>query len=229
MNFAIIAAGEGSRLVSEGCKWPKPLIRINGITLVERLIRVFIKNGALKVTVVINSNSKEVFDTLKNLQRSLPIEIIVKNTLSSMHSLYELRNYITGDKFCVTTVDTVFREEVFKKYIDAFYISSVDGLMGVTDYIDDERPLFVETNDKLDIIGFHDFADNCRYVSGGIYGLDSSVFDLLESMINAGELRMRTFQRRLIDENFRLKAYPFGKIIDVDHISDILKAEKLLS
>ena len=31
MDYAIIAAGEGSRLAQEGVKWPKPLVRLNGV------------------------------------------------------------------------------------------------------------------------------------------------------------------------------------------------------
>jgi len=39
---------------------------------------------------------------------------------------------------------------------------------------------------------------------------------------------MRNYQRQLIAEGLRLKAYPFSKIIDVDHADDILKAESFL-
>lgn len=44
MDYAIIAAGEGSRLAQEGVKWPKPLVRLNGVALIDRLIDVFLKN-----------------------------------------------------------------------------------------------------------------------------------------------------------------------------------------
>ena len=37
--------------------------------------------------------------------------------------------------------------------------------------------------------------------------------------------RMRNYQRQLIAEGLHLKAYPFSKIIDVDHAEDIVKAE----
>ena len=39
---------------------------------------------------------------------------------------------------------------------------------------------------------------------------------------------MRDFQRELINSGMRLKAYPFKKIIDIDHAEDILKAERFL-
>ena len=44
-----------------------------------------------------------------------------------------------------------------------------------------------------------------------------------------GKSRMRNFQRALIADGLRLKAYCFPKILDVDHASDIAKAEDFLS
>ena len=42
MKYAVIAAGEGSRLVEEGIIEPKPLVRINGETMIDRLLRIFL-------------------------------------------------------------------------------------------------------------------------------------------------------------------------------------------
>jgi hypothetical protein len=43
-----------------------------------------------------------------------------------------------------------------------------------------------------------------------------------------GEQRMRNFQRGLLRDGFKLKAWPFSKVLDVDHVSDIQKAEAFL-
>ena len=43
-----------------------------------------------------------------------------------------------------------------------------------------------------------------------------------------GTARMRNFQRQLVSDGLHLCAYPFSKIIDVDHCTDIPKAEELL-
>ena len=89
-----------------------------------------------------------------------------------MHSFYELSPYLQDDKFCLTTVDTIFREEEFSTFIETFKQSETDGYMAVTDFIDDEKPLYISTDSALDITGFHDEATpECRYISGGIYCL----------------------------------------------------------
>ena len=43
-----------------------------------------------------------------------------------------------------------------------------------------------------------------------------------------GESRMRNFQRALIKDGLNLKAYKFSKVLDIDHKSDIAKAEEFL-
>lgn len=50
----------------------------------------------------------------------LPLEVVVKTTPSSMHSFYEISPFLKGEKFCLTTVDTIFREKEFTCFIEAF-------------------------------------------------------------------------------------------------------------
>ena len=230
MDYAIIAAGEGSRLAQEGVKWPKPLVRLNGVALIDRLIDVFLKNNATSISIIVNEEMAEVQDYLKALRLPIPFYLLVKSTPSSMHSFYELSHYLDGDKICLTTVDTIFKEEEFSGYIQQFIQEDkLDGLMAVTDFIDDEKPLYVETDNELYIRNFLDQADgDCRYISGGIYCLRRPALGVLNNAISQGMSRMRNYQRQLIVEGLRLKAYPFSKIIDVDHADDILKAESFL-
>lgn len=232
MKFAIISAGEGSRLAQEGVQLPKPLVQLNGVAMIDRLIHIFAKNGAEQVVVIINNEVAQTKEHLALLKKvsEVPLEVIVKTTPSSMHSFYELSTYLKDDKFCLTTVDTIFREEEFSRFIEAFKASDKDGLMAVTDYIDDEKPLYISTDEELNITGFHDArTPDCRYISGGIYCLTPKSIDTLQRCMENGMSRMRNFQRQLVADGLHLGAYPFSKILDVDHASDIEKAEAFLN
>lgn len=232
MKFAIISAGEGSRLAQEGVQLPKPLVQLNGMAMIDRLIHIFAKNGAEQVVVIINNEVAQTKEHLALLKKvsEVPLEVIVKTTPSSMHSFYELSTYLKDDKFCLTTVDTIFREEEFSRFIEAFKASDKDGLMAVTDYIDDEKPLYISTDEELNITGFHDArTPDCRYISGGIYCLTPKSIDTLQRCMENGMSRMRNFQRQLVADGLHLGAYPFSKILDVDHVSDIEKAEAFLN
>ncbi|MBR3091590.1 MAG: NTP transferase domain-containing protein [Bacteroidaceae bacterium] len=241
MKFAIISAGEGSRLSQEGIQVPKPLVRLNGEAMIDRLIRIFTDCEAEEVVVIVNNLTSLVQEHLNRMDSKVPLKVVVKTTPSSMHSFYELSPYLGEGKFCLTTVDTVFREDEFKEYIEEYRSSDYDGMMAVTDFIDDEKPLYVSTNKKLDITGFYDsmedFLQNeanqvqhaeCRFISGGIYCLDGKSIQTLHRCMEQGMSRMRNFQRQLVADGLRLKARPFSKILDVDHASDIVKAEEFL-
>lgn len=231
MRYAVIAAGEGSRLAQEGMTTPKPLVKIGGECMVDRLVRIFVAAGAKEVCVVCNPSSEAYVK--RRQEAGAPLRSIVRTTPSSMHSMYELMPMLEGDEpFVLTTVDTVFRESEFQDYVAAFEkmvaAGEADGLMGVTTYIDDEKPLYVATDDDLNIRAFLDADENPRYVSGGIYGLTPCALATLRRCVDRGESRMRNFQRALLTDGLQLKAFPFTKVIDVDHAGDIAKAEALL-
>lgn len=232
MKFAIISAGEGSRLAQEGVALPKPLVQLQGTAMIERLVNIFIKNGAEEVVVIVNNEVQQTKDFVMQLQQrtQVPLRVVVKTTPSSMHSFHELSKYLTDDKFCLTTVDTIFREEEFAKFIQSFKESEADGCMAVTDFVDDEKPLWIQTDEELNIEAFLDAQNGkCKYISGGIYCLTPKAIDTLNGCMEKGMARMRNFQRQLVADGLKLKAYPFSKILDVDHASDIEKAEQFLN
>ncbi len=230
MKFAIIAAGEGSRLASEGVAQHKPMVELNGVPIIERLIRIFASNGASSISIIVNEKQPETVEFLKNIDAGCEINIVVKNTPSSMHSMHALSELLRGEKFCLTTVDTLFHEEEFSRYITALKDYEGDGIMAVTDFIDDEKPLYIATDENMEITAFCDTpTTETHFISGGIYGLSPKALDILDQCMKDGIHRMRNFQRRLVESGMKLKAFPLGKIIDIDHAEDIAKAERFLN
>lgn len=231
MNYAIIAAGEGSRLAQEGVTKPKPLVDICGEPMIGRLINLFCRCNAESISIIVNEQMTEVREYIESLSLDIPLNLVVKTTPSSMHSFFELSRVIPKGRFCLTTVDTIFREQDFRPYIEAMEADErYDGMMAVTDYIDDEKPLYVQTDDDLNITAFRDERyDGAKYISGGIYALNEKAIDVLADCMERGVARMRNFQRALVDAGLRLKAYPMGKILDVDHAGDIEKAENFIN
>ena len=256
MRYAIIAAGEGSRLTQEGVAMPKPLVEVGGESLIMRLLRIFMVHGATEICVICNDRTPLVEARLKEIQTAgislspsaektaVPLRFVVKSTPSSMHSFYELADWLDGDEpFVLTTVDTVFRETEFAEYLAAFkscLAAGNDGLMGVTTYVDDEKPLYVETDRRQHITAFADAVGGTTkhtenadegsgtYVSAGIYGLTPKALQTLRTCVARGESRMRNFQRALLRDGLQLQAWTFSKVLDVDHQSDIAKAEEFL-
>ena len=230
MKFAIIAAGEGSRLANEGVEKPKPLVELQGVPIIERLIRIFARNGASSINIIVNEQQPETVEFLKGIDAGCEMNIMVKSTPSSMHSMHALSELLRGEKFCLTTVDTLFHEDEFARYIKTFEEYDGDGIMAVTDHIDDEKPLYIATDENMDITAFCDTpTPDTRFISGGIYGLSPKALDILDQCMANGVHRMRNFQRKLVESGMKLKAFPLGKIIDIDHAEDIVKAEQFIA
>ena len=236
MKFAIIAAGDGSRLAQEGVTEPKPLVKVRGERLIDRLIRIFMGNNATEIVVICNEQMSDVASHLKMIQDKglnglpVPLRFVIKSTPSSMHSFYELRNFLRDDPFILTTVDTIFDESEFHDYVLSFQdkiAQGTDALMGVTDYIDDEKPLYVGVDNVMRINGYYDTPQaDSHFISAGIYGLTAPSLNILEACIEKGESRMRNFQRALVAAGLRIEAFPLTKVFDVDHIEDIRKADE---
>lgn len=242
MKFAIIAAGEGSRLATEGVSQPKPLIPLYGVPMIERLISIFHRFGAEEIIVAVNSTRPETHQYLLEFSEAnptFPLRIVVADTPSSMHTFAALAPYLQEAPFCLTTVDTIFQEEAFRAYLQAteqYLLDGYDGCMAVTDFVDDESPLYVTATSQFDITGFHDKiteAPNSTlresyFISGGIYTLSPKALITLSRCMAEGQHRLRNFQRGLIADGLKLKAHLFDKILDIDHASDIAKAECFL-
>lgn len=197
--------------------------------MIHRLMDIFMRAGAHSITVIINNEVPETKAYLQELQLHYPLQLVIKTTAGSMESLFNLIPHLEGEKFCLTTVDTIFHEAEFATFIEHFRDSDDDGFMAVTDFIDDEKPLYLAADSHMDITGYYDAPEApCNYISGGIYCLTPSCLETLKRCRAQGLTRMRQFQKALVEEGKHLKAYPFSKILDVDHAEDIGKAEAFL-
>ena len=216
MHFAIIAAGQGSRLHEEGIALPKPLVQIGGKPLIGRLIDIFVSCGAESVSVIINEQAAEVGCYLESLSLPVPLHITRRTTPGSMHSLAAMDLGRLGGKVMVTSVRPP---------------QGLDAMMAVTRYIDDEKPLYVITRPgTMEVIDFADapVPGSELYASGGIYGLTPRALGILGDCLSEGVTRMRRYQRALVRQGLTVRAVEFSKIIDVDHAADIPKAARLL-
>ena len=55
----------------------------------------------------------------------------------------------------------------------------------------------------------------------------SDALDVLKGCLESGQTRMRYFQRQLLEAGFKLKAFDMGQVVDVDHVSDVARAQQI--
>lgn len=238
MKFAIIAAGEGRRLAAEGISEPKPLLKVNGEMLIDRLIRIFVENNAEEVDVICNDLTNLVSGHLLAIEEDglhgypVPLQMHVKSTPSALHSIAELEPKLAGRPFVLTTVDTVVGEREFAEFVKAFgqaLDEGYDGLMGVTEHLEEHHPLYADTDGAMNVTAYVDQPQSDHpYISAGVYGLTSKAFDTLHACLGRGDMHRRQFLRALLADGLKLKAFAFSEALDIDHKADLDKAGAFL-
>ena len=111
MKGIILAAGKGTRLYPLTLKFPKPLLKINGETLLERNIKFFHSNNIKDITILTGYMHKafEYYAEKYNLKKVVSTEYEYKNSASSLNLV---RNIL--DDSLIINGDIYIKENVFQ-------------------------------------------------------------------------------------------------------------------
>jgi len=111
MKVIILAAGSGSRLGSITENIPKPLVEINGRSIIERQIDIFQNNGISDI-VIITGAKKEKFN-IKNISYVYDSEYYKHDQLGSLIAAYlEL-----SGELLITFGDILFDEHILEQIL----------------------------------------------------------------------------------------------------------------
>ena len=112
----ILCAGLGKRLNPLTIKTPKPLLKLNNITLLERCINLVIKLKIKKIFLNTFHLEHQIFDFIETKKFPIDIQIIEdgKNILDTGGGILNMANHSPYDDLLILNPDTVWTE----KYID---------------------------------------------------------------------------------------------------------------
>jgi NDP-sugar pyrophosphorylase family protein len=230
MNIAIIEADNSSCIKREGLKSSKHMMKVKGEYLIERIIRIGSINGVKKVFCVINSHEPELEHYLSTKNFGIPLELIAQDIGNSMHNLFALAPFLSKEPFFLANIDSVFIESEFSEFVTYSLLQEdADGVLAVTRYNDDEKPLCVAMNDKDLILKFSNSKEGYNWATGGIYYFTHKIFDEIKYPLQAGISTLEKFLQLLILKGYILKGFSFSKIINVEHVADIAEAENLIT
>ena len=127
MIGVILAAGMGSRLMPLTKDVPKPMLKINEITLLERMIKNCIKVDINKFIVVVGYNKDKVIEFCPELEEKYDIEIkTIANdkydVTNTSVSTYLASKYIEEndlDDFILVNGDNVVDPEIIEKLYES--------------------------------------------------------------------------------------------------------------
>jgi NDP-sugar pyrophosphorylase family protein len=229
MKAGILAAGDGSRLAKAGISTPKPLVKVGGMSLIERTMRALVDSGVDEIALIVNENMAGVAAEVERFRLPVPVRAVIRSTPSSMHSLHELASQLGKQRFVLCTVDSIMRSDEFRAFIRQYEMHpEIDVLLSYTDFVDDENPLRVAVDGHERIVGLGQAAASSPYVTLGLYGMSPSIFPILDRAVVEGVHRLRNFLGRVLEEGFSMSGRRISKGIDVDRPEDVQVAEAFL-
>lgn len=224
MHALILAGGEGSRLAASGVAAPKALVPVRGVPQLVRLARVLERTGAESVTCLLRRGIAlgPVADELARLRG--PVRVHECLTPSSLHTLVAgLAVTPPGDVLC-TMVDTVMPiADWLRAAAESreHLAAGADGVVVVTPFVDDERPLYVATDESGRVTRITDAPAPEPLVTGGVYAFGRRAREAAAATLAAGDERMRAFLKALVRGRFDVRAVEVAKVVDLDHRRDL--------
>ena len=100
MQAIILAAGMGRRLKNLTKDNTKCMIRVNGVTLIERMLNQIEKQNVSRITIVIGYEGEKLKDYISTLNISTPIDYVenpIYDKTNNIYSLYLARGKMIED------------------------------------------------------------------------------------------------------------------------------------
>jgi len=220
----ILCAGYGKRLNPITLRTPKPLLRINEITLLENCINLIHSLGINKILINTFYLSEKIEQFFKDKKFNLEIKTINDgpNILDTGGGILNLINSSNEKDFMIFNPDTLWNES-YKKYIkdmEKFYfLNKVKNiLLLVNENLSFDKNLKGDFNLKKNILK-KDELNHLIYT--GCQIINKGLFDSYE----VGNFPISNIWNKLIDKD---DLYGFESFEDFRHLTDLNIYKKLL-
>lgn len=219
----IIAAGEGTRLRADGSMSSKPMVVVSGRPLIAHSLERFRASGIRRLGVIINEQSEDCRQWLAVNAGDLELDLVVKSTPSSYASFRLIAERLAGASAVITTVDSILPTASFARFIEVAAAFPADAfVLGLTDHVDDEKPLWATLEGNGRIIRLGDPAGGL--VTAGLYALPTR--RPVEPA--RGFTRLRDYLGWLVSEGHPVYGILLDRVFDIDRARDIAAAELAL-
>ncbi|HLY37673.1 MAG TPA: NDP-sugar synthase [Candidatus Binatia bacterium] len=230
MRGGVIAAGHGERLAAAGLGVPKPLVSIAGRTLIERALDGLRAAGVSRVACIVNEESGAVATYCHDRVKDLAMTFVVRTTPSSMESLFTIAPLLhepgSDDPFLVTTVDTIVAPAAVADFArTALRSEDADGVLALTSFVDDEKPLHAACAADGRLVALGAEAGTSATVTAGFYLFRPPILAEVAAARAAGFTALRQFLGHLLARGYRLYGERVPKCVDVDRPEDLVAAE----
>lgn len=221
LQGGIIAAGVGSRLRADGYRVSKPMVPVAGRPLIDLALDRFRAVGIRRLTIIINDRSDDCRQWLSDHGGDFDLDIVVRATPSSYASFQLVVDRLARAPAVITTIDAIMPVNDFLTFVKSATGLAKDAVvLGLTDYADDENPLWA----TLDAADGHirQLGGNVgTHVTAGLYWLPAQ----RPAEPATGFARLRDYLGWLVAEHQPVYGIVLPRVFDIDRARDIVAAE----
>lgn len=126
MQAVILAAGMGKRLKELTKDSTKCMIRVNGVTLIERMLMQLDSLRLDKIVIVTGYHAEELIDFIRAINIATQIEYInnpIYDKTNNIYSLYLARHHLLNDDTLLLESDLIFEDSALHALINHPYPS----------------------------------------------------------------------------------------------------------
>ncbi len=121
MQGLILAAGMGKRLKELTNNNTKCMVKVNGITIIERALRILDKKKLSRIVIVVGYKGDKLIEFIKSLDINTPIVFINNPIYDKTNNIYSLalaKEYLCREDTLLLESDLVFEEKVIDALLD---------------------------------------------------------------------------------------------------------------
>jgi NDP-sugar pyrophosphorylase family protein len=220
MQAFLLAGGRGERLKPLTNDIPKPLVKLNRLSLIEYWVEYFKKNNVNDLIISVGYMGEKIQDYLGDVE-GMNIHYIVEDTPMGTAGPLKMAEHLLDDKFFMLNVDNILEpelKEMLKELGDAEGILLAAQRPDVSEY----GSLVVKDNY---ITEFKEKSETGPgVISGGFYLLRKSILN----RIPGGKMSIEKEVFTKMVEEGKLKEYHYdGRWADVGNLERLDAAKKL--
>ncbi len=121
MQGLILAAGMGKRLKDLTQNNTKCMVKVNGVTLIERMLRQLDALSLERVVIVVGYEGQKLIDYINTLGIKTPIVFVDNPIYDKTNNIYSLalaKDYMLEDNTILLESDLIFEDSVLKALLD---------------------------------------------------------------------------------------------------------------
>jgi len=126
MQAIILAAGMGKRLKGLTADVTKCMVKVNGVTLIERMLTQLDRLALSRIVMVVGYEAEKLITYLNTLDVATPIEYVenpIYDTTNNIYSLYLAREQMREQDTLLLESDLIFDDRVLDALLDDQYPS----------------------------------------------------------------------------------------------------------